>query len=192
MTDLNTRLVSFDDEQIILVNQHDDQIGRDTKLACHQGEGILHRAFSIFIFNSQGQLLIQKRSDKKLLWPQYWANSCCSHPLDGENIDDAVNRRLSQELNLTSRLTFIDKFEYRSEYLEIGTEHELCSIYIGLSDKFPGINENEVAEIKYLNVQQVDQLMLDDQVNVAPWFKLEWQMLRQQHWLSVEKMLLNY
>ena len=93
--------VSFNDELLILVNEKDEEIGYKTKSVCHFGEGILHRAFSIFIFNTKEQLLMQKRSSQKNLWPNYWSNSCCSHPRKGEKIESAASRRLAEELGLS-------------------------------------------------------------------------------------------
>jgi isopentenyldiphosphate isomerase len=87
-------------EQLILVDETDRAIGEAEKKACHLGSGKLHRAFSIFIFNSRNELLIQKRSNKKMLWPDFWSNSCCSHPRKGESLDEALQRRLMQELKI--------------------------------------------------------------------------------------------
>ena len=97
-------VVSFDDEKLILVDKDDNVLGYKDKLSCHEGDGILHRAFSIFIFNKKKQLLLQKRSDQKLLWPLFWSNSCCSHPRQGEDYETAIHRRLKEELNIDTEL----------------------------------------------------------------------------------------
>src|SRR5690606_1697261 len=91
-------IVSNSGEELILVDELDREIGSDTKSACHTGSGILHRAFSIFVFNDDNELLLQQRAPSKPLWPNYWSNTCCSHPRRGETMDQAVSRRLLQEL----------------------------------------------------------------------------------------------
>ena len=107
--------VSFDDEMLILVNPKDEEIGWEDKARCHLGDGILHRAFSIFIFNDNNELLIQKRSDQKLLWPLFWSNSCCSHPRKGEKIESAAQRRMEEELGIKTRLKYLYKSQSRQE-----------------------------------------------------------------------------
>ena len=96
----NDQIVSFDDEKLILVDESDNILGYETKVKAHEGIGILHRAFSLFIFNDKKELLIQKRSQDKPLWPMFWANSVCSHPRKGEEYDTAIHRRLKEELGI--------------------------------------------------------------------------------------------
>ncbi len=90
----SNKIVSSDNESLILVDLEDNEIGHLSKVECHKNEGVLHRAFSIFLFNDKGHLLIQKRSSQKKLWPLYWSNTCCSHRREGEDILDAAMRRL--------------------------------------------------------------------------------------------------
>src|SRR3970282_2858021 len=97
-------IVSNDSEELILVDEHDREIGFKSKSECHTDKGVLHRAFSIFVFNGNNELLLQKRSPAKLLWPNYWSNACCSHPRRGERMEHAVTRRLHQELRFKSPL----------------------------------------------------------------------------------------
>lgn len=103
-------VVSCESELLILVDEQDREIGHGSKAACHDGEGVLHRAFSLFIFNEAGELLLQQRSAQKRLWPMFWSNSCCSHPRQGETMEQAVHRRLEQELGMTSALQYLYKF----------------------------------------------------------------------------------
>ena len=123
-----SEVVSDDTELLILVDSSDRETGQLDKSACHDGEGQLHRAFSVFIFNDAGELLIQQRAADKRLWPSFWSNSCCSHPRAGEAIDDAAERRCQQELGIAASLTFLYKFEYQAAYEDIGSERELCSV----------------------------------------------------------------
>ena len=99
-------IVSCESENLILVDQQDREIGTLDKAACHDGQGMLHRAFSLFIFNSQGELLLQKRSSQKRLWGGYWSNSCCSHPRQGEEYEIAIRRRLKEELGIQTELKY--------------------------------------------------------------------------------------
>ena len=90
-------VVSFDSEPLIIVDEHDHVLGHDSKAALHRGSGTLHRAFSIFLFNPQGDVLLQQRSGQKALWPAFWSNTCCSHPRRGETYEIATQRRLEQQ-----------------------------------------------------------------------------------------------
>ena len=105
-------IVSSSNEELILVDEQDREIGCKSKSDCHIGNGILHRAFSIFIFNTNNEVLIQKRSSEKLLWPSCWSNACCSHPRYGEPMKTAVVRRLVQELGFNCPLIFLYKFQF--------------------------------------------------------------------------------
>lgn len=116
-------IVSSEAEALILVDPSDQVIGYLDKSAAHDGAGVLHRAFSLFIFNSEGLLLLQQRAPDKRLWPEFWSNSCCSHPRKGETMEQAVHRRLEQELGMTATLQFTYKFEYSAPFGELGTEH---------------------------------------------------------------------
>ena len=112
----NNHIVSFDDEMLILVNDRDEVTGYADKLACHRDEGILHRAFSIFIFNDKKELLLQQRSEQKHLWPLIWSNSCCSHPRKGEELENATQRRMAEELGITTPLQHLFTFQYHARY----------------------------------------------------------------------------
>lgn len=182
-------VVSFDTEQLILVDDNDRAIGSLSKSACHEGQGVLHRAFSLFIFNGKGELLMQKRSSQKLLWPNYWSNSCCSHPRVGEETDDAASRRLREELQLTCKLSYLYKFQYHAEYSSIGSEHELCWVYIGTSPEIAQANANEVSELRHVRPDHLDREMAVHPQQFTPWFKMEWSAIRSQHWDQVESCL---
>lgn len=168
------KIVSFEDELLILVDENDTEIGWDTKEVCHNGQGILHRAFSIFIFNQQQQLLLQKRSAQKRLWPLYWSNSCCSHPRKGESYEFATARRLSEELGLTAPLKYLYKFKYQALFGDLGAEHELCSVYIGKTDQIPKVNITEIDDWKYSSIDELNAEMKAHPELFTPWFKMEW------------------
>lgn len=171
-------IVSSDREELILVDEHDREIGARSKAACHEGRGALHRAFSIFVFNNANELLLQKRSGEKLLWPNYWSNTCCSHPRRGESMEQAVERRLLQELGFTCPLEFLYKFKYQAQYGAIGAEHEFCWVYYG---KYAGpvdVNVNEIADWRYIGVDALERELERAPETFTPWFKMEWMHIR--------------
>jgi len=111
--ELDNRVASSDDEQLVLVDSDDREIGFLSKAEAHLGHGTLHRAFSLFVFNPAGGLLLQQRAKGKRLWPGYWSNTCCSHPRRGEKMHHAIRRRLREELGMTADLEFLFKFHTR-------------------------------------------------------------------------------
>ena len=174
-------VVSFDDEPLVLVDTGDTVIGYRSKAEAHDGAGMLHRAFSIFLFNGQGQLLLQQRSAEKRLWPMYWSNTCCSHPRRGETMDGAVERRLFEELNIRTPLRYLFKFIYRAEFGSAGTEHELCSVYVGHTDAQASVNSREIAATRYADPTVLDAELADPNTSYTPWLRLEWPRLRREH-----------
>lgn len=170
--------VSFDDEPLILVDSEGRPVGSKSKLQCHLGEGILHKAFSVFIFNSGGQVLLQKRSEKKLLWPSYWSNSCCSHPRVDEDEVSAVHRRISEELGIAvNGLARHFDFEYRARYGEIGSEWERCSVFTARSDREIDFNSNEIENIRWVAKDDLAEILRAEADSFTPWIKLEWNRL---------------
>jgi isopentenyl-diphosphate delta-isomerase len=171
-------IVSSASEQLILVDEHDREIGCKPKSECHAGKGILHRAFSIFVFNSDNELLLQKRSPDKLLWPNYWSNTCCSHPRRGESMEQAVSRRLDQELGFECPLEFLYKFKYQAPYGTVGAEHEYCWVYYGRYDGAVDVNVNEIAQWRFIGVADLEQELEVAPETFTPWFKMEWVHIR--------------
>lgn len=171
-------VVSSEDELLILVDEDDREIGHLDKAACHDGDGILHRAFSLFVFNDEGRLLLQRRSLEKRLWPGYWSNSCCSHPRRGEEMEDAVERRLFEELGMTSRFEFLFKFVYHAPFGDAGAEREVCSVFVGRSDDPVRANANEVAEWRWISAADLDLAVRSGTEQLTPWLKLEWPKVR--------------
>ena len=173
--------VSFDDEMLIVVDKNNKIIDYQDKLSCHRGAGILHRAFSIFVFNSAGEVLIQKRSEQKLLWPLFWSNSCCSHPRKGEELENSTGRRLAEELGISTPLKHLYTFEYTASFGDIGTEHEMCAVLIGKSDDPVRVNPNEVAEWRFVSINDLTAEMARHPQQFTPWFKMEWERLMIEH-----------
>lgn len=184
----NEQVVSFEDEPLILVDSNDQVLGYDSKGACHDGDGQLHRAFSIFLFNGAGQLLLQQRSTQKRLWPGYWSNSCCSHPRRGENDLQAARRRIREELAVAPELTFLFRFEYHAGFGELGAEHELCSVYAAKSDAKISVNVNEVDDWKFMDADELDRELEANPDAYSPWLKLEWPRIRDEHWSTIQSL----
>jgi isopentenyl-diphosphate Delta-isomerase len=167
-------IVSNASEQLILVDEQDREIGFQAKADAHTGKGVLHRAFSIFVFNSDNEVLLQQRSPTKMLWPGYWSNACCSHPRRGEIMAEAVTRRLKQELGFTCPLTYLYKFKYHAQFGAVGAEHELCSVYFGRYDGSVDVNVNEIAAWRFVAVDALERELSAKRDTFTPWFKMEW------------------
>jgi isopentenyl-diphosphate Delta-isomerase len=170
--------VSFESEQLILVDPDDREIGHASKATCHDGHGQRHRAFSLFIFNERGELLLQQRSRGKRLWPGHWANSCCSHPRHGESMTQATERRLQQELGMSCEVHYLFKFEYQADYHDLGAEHELCWVYIGTTSAPVRANVNEVESWRFVLPADLDREIASFPERFTPWLKIEWRRLR--------------
>ena len=168
------RTVSSEAEELILVDAEDRQTGFLSKAQCHDGAGVLHRAFSVFLFDAAGKLLLQQRSEVKRLWPGYWSNTCCSHPRRGESMPVATRRRLHDELNIESPLEFVYKFSYQASFDASGAEHELCHVFLGRTGNNVRHNEHEIAAIRYASG---DDLLAEFEMTpqqFTPWLKMEW------------------
>ena len=176
-------IVSSASEELILVDEQDREIGSQQKSACHEGQGTLHRAFSIFVFNSNDELLLQQRSGSKPLWPLYWSNTCCSHPRLGETMEIAVSRRLSQELGFDCALNYLYKFSYHAQFGEIGAEREFCWVYFGYFDGAIDPNISEIADSRWIDIKSLNQELETRPDSFTPWFKLEWTHI-QEHYLD--------
>lgn len=169
------RAIMADSESLILVDEGDRRLGHLAKSKCHAGRGVLHRAFSLLIFNERGELLIQQRSAEKRLWPLYWSNSCCSHPRRAEHMALATQRRLREELGLQCDLQFLFKFQYHAQFDATGAEHELCSVFIGRTTAEPRINPGEIADWAWVAPEILQtQMSAGDRSRFTPWFILEW------------------
>lgn len=181
----NDAIVSFDDEPLILVDEDDNVLGHETKSVCHDGDGLLHRAFSIFVFDREGRLLLQRRAAGKRLWPGYWSNSCCSHPRRGEEDTAAAERRVREELGIAPPLHFLFKFRYHARYRDLGAEHELCSIYAAVDDGPVAVNVNEIDETDWTAPDELDAALAERPDGYSPWLLLEWPRIRERHWDTV-------
>ena len=171
---------------LILVDESDEELGFKSKSECHQGNGKLHRAFSVFIFNPSGELLIQKRSRDKALWDLHWSNSCCSHPQKHEQMELAVKRRLKEELGIECPVHYLYKFTYHAKYKDLGSEHELCHVYVGLFDGEIKANPEEIDDWKFIKPDDLQQRIRNSKEDYTPWMKIEWEMLTASYKKEIE------
>ncbi len=177
-------------ESLILVDDNDDEVGYASRTRCHEGSGLLHRAFSLFIFNDRGELLVQQRAAGKRLWPLYWSNSCCSHPRRAESLDVAIHRRLGEELGLKCPLQFLFKFKYQAQFDGAGAEHELCSVFIGRSAGPVRANAAEIRAWRWIGPEALDAEMRGaDTARFTPWFTQEWERIRLDHQAAVRALV---
>src|SRR5579859_3631228 len=164
-------LAAADSEALILVDEADREVGQLSKARCHDGQGVLHRAFSLLIFNDEGELLLQQRAPSKRLWPQYWSNSCCSHPRRSETMEAAIHRRLYEELGLRCPLQFLFKFQYQAQFDAAGAEQELCSVFIGRASGPVRINADEIHAWRWISPQDLQaELAGENAGQFTPWF----------------------
>jgi len=175
---LQHKVVSSELEELILVDASDNEIGHRSKTACHDGSGLLHRAFSVFVFNADGELLLQQRGKDKRLWPGFWSNSCCSHPRKGESMSFATGRRLLEELGIKVELEYVYKFEYQATFGELGAEHELCSVYLGRCTQEVRPNATEIDAIRFVAAGELSDEMDKNPDEFTPWFRQEWERLK--------------
>lgn len=161
-------------EYVILVDEQDNETGVMEKLQAHE-EGKLHRAFSVFIFNDKDELLLQQRALSKYHSGGLWTNTCCSHPRPNETIKDAANRRLFEEMGMTSDLKIISSFIYKSEFENGLMEHELDYILIGKSNSHPKINTDEVESYKWQSVSEIKNDIALQPTHYTTWFKIAMQ-----------------
>jgi len=177
----NTNSEDANSDLLILVDSDDQEIGLMDKTLCHEDQGRLHRAFSIFLFNRSGEVLIQQRATSKPLWGDFWSNTCCSHPRAGESIDSAASRRIEEELGIQAELSFIYKFEYQARFNEQLSENELCSVYFGHFDGAPAPNPNEVQNWKWISRESLTKELRENADLYTPWLKLEWSTLNEDY-----------
>lgn len=158
------------DEQLILVDERNRATGSAGKTAVHRA-GLLHRAFSIFIVDQRGRMLLQRRSPKKYHSGGLWANSCCGHPRPGERTATAANRRLGEELGISSDLSFGFFARYRTELDNGMTENEFVYVYFGKLDSEPRPNPDEIAEVDFLPIAEIQRRLRCDPASFTVWFR---------------------
>ena len=158
-------------ERVILVDENDRTLGTMEKMEAHE-KGILHRAFSIFLINSKGELLIHQRAASKYHSPLLWTNTCCSHPRIDESLEEATRRRLMEEMGMSCQMNKAFSFIYKAELDKGLTEHELDHVFIGTTDDLPKPNPDEVQSYKYVDLDLLKSHMKSNPQEYTEWFKI--------------------
>lgn len=156
---------------VILVDENDNDIGVMEKLQAHE-QGLLHRAFSVFIFNDQEELLLQQRAISKYHSGGLWTNTCCSHPRPNETVKDAANRRLFEEMGMSCDLQIKTNFIYKTPFDNGLTEHELDYVLIGHTNQHPIINKDEVESYKWESILDIKKDIVSNPNQFTSWFKI--------------------
>lgn len=166
------------DDMVVYVDDAGAPIGTSPKLAAHDGETKLHRAFSVFVFNDKGELLLQQRALSKKTWPGVWSNSCCGHVMLHESVESAARRRLKYELGMrVEKLHLIlPDFRYRAEKDGV-VENEICPVYVGFASAQPKPNPNEVNDVKWVDWERFVVEVADPANGYSPWAREEVELL---------------
>ncbi|MFC7356941.1 isopentenyl-diphosphate Delta-isomerase [Jejudonia soesokkakensis] len=159
------------EEQVILVNEHDEQIGLMAKQEAHE-KALLHRAFSVFVFNDANELMLQQRALHKYHSPGLWTNTCCSHQREGESNIEAGKRRLEEEMGFVTELKETTSFIYKAPFDNGLTEHEYDHIMVGTFNGHPSINKDEVAAWKWMPLEDVRKDITTRPKEYTAWFKI--------------------
>ena len=159
------------EEYVILVDKNDNPIGKEEKVKCHLPNGKLHRAFTVLLFNEEGKLLLTKRSQSKMLWPNDWDGTVASHPRESETYVSSAERRLPEEIGVICSLEYLFKFEYHVLYKDIGSENEICGTLIGILSDSSTINlvKDEIVETKWVTVDELISDLQEKPRIFCPW-----------------------
>ncbi len=157
--------------KVVLVDRDDNVLGTMKKMEAHE-TGILHRAFSIFVFNSKGELLLHQRALSKYHSPGLWTNTCCSHPRLDEDVKENAHQRLVEEMGFDCELVEAFSFLYRADVGQGLTEHEYDHVFIGKYDGEPEINPDEVEDYKYMSMEDLRDDIENHPANYTEWFKI--------------------
>ena len=159
-------------EILFLVDENDKVIGFEEKKKCHLKNGLLHRAIFVLLFNYQNQFLLTKRSKHKLLWPLIWDGACASHPrYPKEDYFDCAKRRVKEELGIFCPLKYLFKLRYQAKYKDIGSENEICAIFIGVCNGKIKPNKKEIADYKWINFKELKKEIKKNPEKFSPWLK---------------------
>ena len=171
------------EQQVILVDEQDIAVGSMEKMEAHE-KALLHRAFSVFIFNNKNQMLLQRRALHKYHSGGLWTNACCSHPMPGETTDAGANRRLSEELGFTTPLEKMFTFTYRTEFGNGLTENEIDHVYTGNYNGEINLNPAEVSEYCFKSREEIKEAMRNDPAQFTSWFHIAFPMV--ENWMEKE------
>jgi isopentenyl-diphosphate delta-isomerase len=177
------------EEYVILVDQDDNPIGKEDKVKCHLPNGKLHRAFTALIFNGDGKLLLTKRSEGKMLWPNDWDGTVASHPKESETYVSSAERRMPEEIGISCKMNYVNKFEYHVPYKDIGSENEICGTLIGIVDSFDNscMIKDEISEVKWINPDELKNELEQNKDVYCPWMVIALYFLADSDSATLEK-----
>jgi len=177
------------EEYVILVDQNDNPIGKEDKVKCHLPNGKLHRAFTALIFNGEGKLLLTKRSEGKMLWPNDWDGTVASHPRESETYVSSAERRMPEEIGIACKMNYVNKFEYHVPYKDVGSENEICGTLIGTIDSFDQTSmiKDEISEIKWINPDELKNELEQNMDAYCPWMIIALYFLANSDSTTLEK-----
>ena len=159
------------EERVILVDEQDNEVGMMEKIEAHE-KALLHRAFSIFVLNDAGQMMLQRRALSKYHSPGLWTNTCCSHPRPGESLEEATRRRIVEEMGFECEMHEVFSFIYKAAFDRGLTEHELDHVFMGIHNDDPLINPEEAEEWKWIDVDDLLADIKENPDNYTVWFKI--------------------
>jgi isopentenyl-diphosphate delta-isomerase len=162
----------IDRQKVVLVDEHDNEVGIEDKLEAHKNGGKLHRAFSIFVFNSKGETMLQKRAEGKYHSAGKWSNTCCSHPAPGEAVIEAAHRRLKEEMGFDCDMEEKFSFIYRADVGNGLTEWEYDHVIFGRYDGEPNINKEEASAYKWISLDMLKKDVEENPQNYTPWLRI--------------------
>lgn len=163
---------SNDSQMVILVDENDRQLGLEDKLAAHRNGARLHRAFSVFVFNKRGEMLLQQRAMGKYHSQGKWTNACCSHPMPGESVVDAAHRRLREEMGFDCDMREAFSFIYKADVGNGLTEHEYDHVFLGNHDGGIEINEEEAMDYRWISLEKLKEEMRQNPDAFTPWLRI--------------------
>ncbi len=166
-------------ENVILVDQRDQPLGTMEKMEAHR-KGLLHRAFSVFILNETGELMMQRRALDKYHSGGLWTNTCCSHPRENEDVEAAAHRRLQEEMGFDCELEKMFDFVYRAEFEDGMTEHEFDHLFVGTFNGVPQINPDEVSDWKWISLENLERDLAENPKNYTAWFRIIFERFRKE------------
>ena len=177
------------EEYVILVDENDNPIGKEEKVKCHLPNGKLHRAFTALIFNNEGKLLLTKRSEGKMLWPNDWDGTVASHPRESETYASSAERRMPEEIGISCKMNYVNKFEYHVPYKDVGSENEICGTLIGTIDSFDesSMIKDEISEIKWINPDELKNELEHNRDVYCPWMVIALYFLADSDTNTLEK-----
>lgn len=168
---VETLSVNTDLDEVILVNEYDVKQGTMDKMEAHQ-KGLLHRAFSVFVINPYGEIMLQKRASSKYHSPGLWTNTCCSHQRAGEETKDAAHRRLKEEMGIDCPMSAAFEFIYRAEFDNGLVEHEYDHVLIGEYNGVAIPNPEEVEDWAFVSIKEIEKDIAENPDHYTPWFKI--------------------